>query len=284
MGRRLSKKQRRSVKEKHKRKQFKKKESQDARGISRKRYKLIIKPKTFFILKSIGIVMIPLTYFLYSPLLVIVMAYFILLFFAAIGCEHSLNKSVIKSNHIRIPKYDSAIALLLVSIALFGSIFHVSSGPVGRFANTIGSKILQSLKNFGTLLTGERSILRRGIGFVFGTMDKPDGFIPNHDEFVERFGDMPAGGPPGGRPTFELSMEDIPIEFMFSQILSTAATVLIFTVMAFGIISLVYTMKKIKKFNTDQNTIILDHSITMLSEDELDSIIDFGVNENEIKD
>ncbi len=283
MGQRLTKKQRKAKRDKNKVKKVKRYENQDAKGISRKKFKLVIEPKTFFIMKGIGVLLIPITYFLYSPLLILVMFYFVGLFFAAIGCEHSLNKSVIRSNHIKIPKYDSAVALILICIALFGSSFSAATGKVGMFSNTVSMRVIQALKNMGSLLTGERSILGRSRHFGFGTMDKPDDFIANGDDFLEQFG----GTPPeprdfGGRmPEFELSMDDIPIEFMFSQVLSTVATVLIILVGVLGAVSLYYTIRKVHKFNIEQNEIIVDGSIMLLEEHEIDRILDFGEVEEE---
>ncbi|MBU1145179.1 MAG: hypothetical protein KJ971_04920 [Firmicutes bacterium] len=264
------------IKAKRKQKKIKKIENIDAKGISRKKYKLVITPKTFFILKAIAIVLIPIAYFVYSPLLVLVMFLFVGLYFVAIGCEHSLNKSVIKSNHIKIPKYDSAIALLLICVSLFGALSSFSSGGVGRIANTFLMKLKTAVSNFGSLQTGIRSIFGTTAGFKFGPMEKPDGFIPNSEAFLEEFGTMPRGDFHEGVPNFEFSMDNIPIEFMFSQVFSTVATVLICMVGIFGAISLYYTMIKIRKFNTEQNEIIIDGEIKLLSDEEMFSILDFG--------
>ncbi|MGD9909678.1 MAG: hypothetical protein AB7U79_03635 [Candidatus Izemoplasmatales bacterium] len=279
MGRRLSKKERAQIKEKHRLRKISRLESEDAKGISRKRYKLVMSPKTFFIMKGIGIVLIPLVYFAYSPFLILVMFYFVGLFFAGIGLEHYLNKSVIKSNHIHIPKYDSAIALLLISIGIFGSSFSAARGKVGMFANTIWFKITQAFNNMGSLLTGVRNIFSTQPTFGFGAMDKPDNFIPNEAAFLERMDGMAppgGGGAFGGRPQFELSMDDIPVEFMFSQVLSTVTTVLIIAVGVFGALSLYYTFKKIKNFNIEQNEVIVDNEIKILEDDEIRKILDFG--------
>jgi hypothetical protein len=267
---------RNQIKAKRKQKKIKKIENIDALGISRKKYKLVISPKTFFILKATAIVLIPITYFVYSPLLVLDMFFFVGLYFVAIGCEHSLNKSVIRSNHIKIPKYDSAIALLLICISLFGSISSVSSGGIGRIANTFVMKLRTAFSNFGSLQTGIRSIISKSASFKFGPMEKPDGFIPNSDAFLNEYGSMPRGDFHGDMPNFEFSIDNIPIEFMFSQVYSTVATVLICMVGVFGAVSLYYTMTKIRKFNTEQNEIIVDGEIKILSDEELFSILDFG--------
>ncbi len=275
-----------AIRQKNKKKKIKRFESQDAKGISRKRFKLVIKPKSYLIMKAIGVVLIPVTYFGYSPLLVLVMIYFVSMFFAAIGCEHSMNRSVIRSNHIKIPKYDSAVALVLICISAFGSFFTVAQGGMGRFANTLSMKILQSLKNFGSLLTGQRSIFGRTPHFGFGTMNKPEGFIPNEDEFISQFGGTPPTPPDFGdrAPRFELTMDDIPIEFMFSQLLSTVTTVLIILVGVLGAISFYYTIKKMKKFNEIQNEVIVEGTIEMLADDDIESILDFGETEEIAKD
>lgn len=267
-----------TLRQKNKQKRIKRYEIQDAKGISRKRFRLVIRPKTFLIMKTAGIIAIPVAYFVYSPVLVLVMMYFVGLFFAAIGCEHSLNKSVIRSNHIKIPKYDSAIALVLICIALFGSVFSSASSRMGMFSNTLSSKLLQAIKNFGSLLTGQRSVFGRVPHFGFGTMDKPDGFIPNEAAFLDQFGGEPPAPPDFGdrMPKFELSMDDIPIEFMFSQLLSTVTTVLIVAVGVVAVLSLVYTIKKMRKFDLEINEVIIDGSITMLEDGEIEAILNFG--------
>ncbi|QWB96301.1 hypothetical protein KHQ89_02375 [Mycoplasmatota bacterium] len=250
----------------------------DAKGISRKKWKFTYSPNRFIKIKAILILLIPLVYMLYSPLLFIVMLLYVGLFYLAIGTERSMNKSVIKSNHIKIPKYDSAIALLLVVIALLGSIFGVSNGRIGRFSNTIWSKITTSMTNFGSLLTGQRTLFGSNRGFGFGTAPKPpDGFVANASELSENMGDMPRGG--GGRPDFDIDITNIPIEFMFSQILSTVQTALIFLVVGVGIFSLWITYKKMKKFEIEINEIVLDGDIHLITDEHIDKIISFGEDE-----
>ncbi|MGE0003119.1 MAG: hypothetical protein AB7S88_01510 [Candidatus Izemoplasmatales bacterium] len=277
MAKQTNKRQKALKREQSKRKRINKMERQDAVGLSRKKFSFTIKPKTFFTMKIIGIILIPAAYFIYSPFLVLVMIYYVLLFFTAIGCEHSLNKSVIKSNHIKIPKYDSAIALTLIAISFFGSAFGVSAGRVGMFANTLWMKFVTALTNFGSLLTGSRTIFGPVKKFGFGMAEKPEGFMPNREAFEEFLGDMPPGEfGGGGRPHFEISMDNIPVEFMFSQLLSTVNTVLIFSVAIFGILSLVVTYRKIHRFEEDINEVITDGEIAFLSDEEMSKILDFG--------
>ena len=275
MGQRLTKKKKAQQKKLKKARKVRKLEKMDSEGISRKKWKFTYSPDKFIKIKIGLIILIPIVYLLYSPLLVVVMLLYIGLFYLAIATERKMNKSVIKSNHIKIPKFDSAIALLLVVIALLGSIFGVSNGRVGRFSNTLWSKITTSLSNFGSLLTGQRALIGRKLSFLFGTAPTPpDGFIASSSEFQNQMGDMPPGG--GGRPDFNLDITNIPIEFMFSQILSTVQTALVFAVVGVGIFSILMTRKKMKKFEIAINELVLDADIKLISNQDIDKIISFG--------
>jgi len=275
MGQRLTKKKKAQQKKLKKARKVRKLEKMDSEGISRKKWKFTYSPDKFIKIKIGLIILIPIVYLLYSPLLVVVMLLYIGLFYLAIATERKMNKSVIKSNHIKIPKFDSAIALLLVVIALLGSIFGVSNGRVGRFSNTLWSKITTSLSNFGSLLTGQRALIGRKLSFLFGTAPTPpDGFIASSSEFQNQMGDMPPGG--GGRPDFNLDITNIPIEFMFSQILSTVQTALVFAVVGVGIFSILMTRKKMKKFEIAINELVLDADIKLISDQDIDKIISFG--------
>jgi hypothetical protein len=278
MGQRLTKRQIAQKKKQKKARKIRQLENMDAKGISRKKWKFTYSPQKFIKIKAILIVFIPIVYMVYSPLLFIVMLLYAGLFYLAIGTERSMNKSVIKSNHIKIPKYDSAIALLLVVVAFLGSIFGVSNGRVGRFSNTVWSKITTSMTNFGSLLTGRRTLFGNSRGFGFGTAPKPpEGFVANASEFSDNMGSMPPGG--GGRPDFDIDITNIPIEFMFSQILSTVQTALIFLVVGVGVFSLWMTYKKMKKFEIEINDIVMDGDIHMITDEHIDKIISFGQDE-----
>ncbi len=281
MGRKLSKGQRTKLREKHKKSKIKRLESLDRQGLSRKKYSFKMKPKRFFTLKIIGIISIPVVYFVYSPILFLVMIYFIAMFFFAIATEHSLNKSVIRSNHVKIPKYDSAIALVLLCVSFFGTIYSSAQTKIGMFTNTVSMQITQFFNNFGSLLTGRRTIFGSTRDFQFGSMERPDDFIANRADMMEKFGSMerPDGdfaGFAGRPPRVELNMDDLPIEFMFSQLLSTIATVLLVALGVFAIVSLISTIKKIKRFNEEQDEVIVDSKILILDDDLIEKVLDFG--------
>lgn len=275
MSKKLTKKQKARKKQQKKERHIKKLERLDDQGIQRKKWKFTYTPKRFMIVKSILIGLIPILYFIYSPLLVVVMIAYIGLFYLAMATERHMNKSVIKSNHIKIPKFDSAIALLVVVIALLGSIFGVSGGRVGRFSNTLWMKFTTSLRNFGSLLTGKRALIGGQKGFGFGTQPTPpEGFIPDSEAFNEMMGPMP-----GGRPDMDIDFSDLPIEFMFSQILSTVQTALVFAVAVIGLFSLIMTQRKIKRFNIQINEFVIDGDIKLIDDQDIDKILSFGEEE-----
>jgi len=273
-----------------KKRKIREKELQDAQGLSRKKWKFNISPKIFFILKLSLVVAIPIFYFIYSPLLVLLMIFYVALFFMAFMTEHQLNKSVIKSNHIHIPKFDSAIALILIVIAFCGV---CSSGmnktKTGLFDNSTSTEIstivrnkdfdslrssnwwrtfTQSLTNLGTLLTGERSIFGSSKGnFNFGTMEPPTDFPSNSDEV-----------PPTqtGRGDRKMSMDDVPVSYMFSSILSSVDTVLIFAVSISGALSCLYVFLRKRKLDNAMDEVIMDEAITLLDDEEINRILSFG--------
>lgn len=252
-----------------KKKKIKNMEKEDAQGVSRKRYKRTLSFETFAILKGVVLALIPVMFFLYSPALVLVMAAYVALAYAAILTERGMNKSVIKANHIHIPKADSAIAAVIIVIALVGAVIgavsvsrppmlkNFSSSDMENFAGNAGSfrvggffmRIKQVLSNFGSLLTGKRSI-SNGLGF--GTQSPP-------------------GGGHGG-----FSFDDLPLQYLFSLILSIVSTVLICLVFLLGCYSLLSAYLKRRKFSKMMNEVIYDGEIKLLSDEELDEILSFG--------
>ncbi len=265
-------------------------EQQDVLGISRKKWNHTIPLEVFVALKFVCIILIPIVYFVYSPLLVVCMFAYVGLFFLSIMAERGMNKSVIKSNHIKIPKMDSALALIVIVIAFFG----VCMGGTAKvktpnFSNTaqIGNfkeidfggirkdswwrDFKSSLTNFGSLLTGERSI--------FGSGKKDFGMMKPPADFISDMGDipnMPSNGE--GRPSmpkFDFNIDDLPVEYMFSSIISTVNTAIIFSVSISGMISLFVLAYKCKKFNKLMKEVIVTENV-FLTEQEIDKILDFG--------
>ena len=125
-------------------------EVQDAKAISRKKWKFTFSPTLFMLIKLILIILIPIVYFVYSPLLIFIMIAYVGLFFLARLAERNLNKSVIRSNHIHIAKFDSAIALIVVIIALVGTIMSANKKVEAPMFNKFGgTEIAEKFDNGG---------------------------------------------------------------------------------------------------------------------------------------
>lgn len=245
-----------------KRKKQREMEKQDAQGISRKKYNRTMDFNVYAIIKGVLIVLIPVMYFLYSPALIFVMLAYVALYYLAILAERGMNKSVIKANHIHIPKFDSALALFVIVIAFAGTILSLASvahgpqfgGDEGNVFGGIMVTIERTLKNFGSLLTGERSLLT----FGFGTKSPPSG---------------------GGHGPKSFSLDDLPLEYLISIILSTVCTVLLCLIIILGIFSLALTFYKRWKFSKMMNEVIYDSELRIFSDEELDEILSFGEDE-----
>lgn len=297
-----------------KKKKLKEMELQDSLGISRKKWKFTMSPKLFVILKLALIILIPIVYFVYSPLLILVMILYVSLFFLSIMAEHRMNKSVIRKNHLHFAKFDSAIALVVVLISIvsgFSMVFKkTKQSTFGDFEKTeitemIDNKGFKGAKNFAkmnqyktyfvnfcTLLTGERNVFGSGYsdGFKFGTMNPPDDFVENGGDFDKKdFGDFDFSDFDSDNlemPNFDRGngmfdknamkiMDKMPIEYVSNSLISTLNTVLIFSVSFFGIISLLAVYIRKRKNDFIMNEVILEDKIELLCEDELSRILSF---------
>ena len=190
-----------------KKKKIQQMELQDAKGISRKKWKHTMNPNLFILIKLIIIALIPIFYFVYSPLLIFVFIAYIGLFFLARMAERSMNKSVIKSNHIHISKIDSGVAMIIVIIALCGGLLSATQKnaksafqgmPQTEFSQKRGNMDFSSLKkqaewaqfkqkliNIGSLLTGERNLFKEEKTFKFTPAERPKNFIKDKSEIPE---------------------------------------------------------------------------------------------------
>ena len=229
-----------------KKKDVYRKEQQDAKCISRKKRNFTLSYKAFVAIKIMLIILVPVVYFVYSPLLVALMVAYLGCFFMARMTERGMNKSVIKSNHIHIPTFDSALALVVIIVAL--CVVLLDSAP--------------TFDNFAALMTGQRNVFDSI--FKFGTVE-----------------DKPL--PPNIAGTLDMShfvkLEDIlnnlPTKQVISTSRSTITTVLVFFVMGVSALSLFYVNFKRKKLNRVMNEVIVDEKL-LLSNDEIDEILSFG--------
>ncbi len=229
-----------------KKKDVYRKEQQDAKCISRKKRNFIMPYKVYLAIKILLIILIPVVYFVYSPLLVVIMFAYLGCFLMARMTERGMNKSVIKSNHIHIPTFDSALALIVIVVALF----------------TVLLNPAPTLSNFGSLMTGQRNVFESL--FKFGTVDKnptkPNiaGTI-NMSNFVK----------------LDDILKNLPTKQVIATSRSTITTVLVFFVMGVSALSLVYVYFRCKKFNRVMNEVVVDEKI-LLSNTDIDEILSFG--------
>ncbi len=262
MAHNISKSKKQKLKKKRSLNKIKKMEREDSLGISRKKLKGAINEKTFIILKIISIIAIPLIYFIYSPLLIFTIIFSALMIIFASMAEKKINHTFIKANHMKIPKIDSIVAIVVILVAFAGTIINLNTKKKINEANTF-NEVTKTFKNFGSCLTGARSIIKgNNMGMHFGTKD----FDP---------GKMPSAPPEGGKPPKDFSIEDLPLDIVFSHMISSINTVLIFLVPITGGATLIYYIYKKKKFDLDMNLTIND-SYKDIDENLLVDIFTFG--------
>ncbi len=243
----------------------------------------ITTPKAYFRVKICCALAVPLLYFLYSPLLILPMLIFIALFCFAPGVEREINRNVIRRNRIRLIKTDSLLALIVVAIAIAGTIVDANSKVrPGGFANMSDDTVTEFIENsefaaarrrsawvgfvrkvsdFGSLLTGRRSVfsgVRR-----FAAADPPENFTP-----PENF------SPPGGMP----DLGDLPFDYVISSVLSSVNTVLVFGTAVCGVLSLVCYRRRKKFTERLVSQVIPDCSMAAFTDEQLEKILSFGIS------
>ena len=183
---------------------------------------------------------------MYSPLLVVLMLLDVGVFFLARLTARSMNTSVIKTNHIHIPKFDSALALVLIVVAICGILIEMDSST--KFAD------------FGALLTGQRNPLEKVFNFI-------------------KVNNLPPSIETDQKGSVEIDIYDLldklPIKFVASTTLSTTCTVLVFSIAGVSALSLLYIYFKRKKFNRVMNAVVYDEA-PLLTDKTLNEILSFG--------
>ena len=129
-------------------KQIRRMEEQDAQGISRKNNKRIkFTIKQLIALKLIFLVLIIIFYFVYSPILWIFVVSYLVLFPITIAVERNFNKGYKKSSHVKIPKYDFALVIVIMVISIMGTIFTVQKQvKVANLSNLTERRIEQLMR------------------------------------------------------------------------------------------------------------------------------------------
>jgi len=277
----VSKKKMAQKKAKRAQNKIKKREREDSLGISRKAIGKTMEPKLFITLKIVSIIAPCVCYFFFSRLLFACMIFSAVLLYAAILTEKYHNATFIKANHIKIPKIDCILAIIVMIIVIVGGIISSNTKMKIPFMKQ-RSEFIQKLENICTCLTGRRRMIFRPGKFKkfdfdmnFGTEGLPEGM-------------KAPGKPPGGRPP-EFDMADLPVKSLFSTITSTIITILIFLVPSSSALVLYLYKKKSKKFNKMMDEVIADEYVELSDEDyyrifTFDGVVieDFQLEDNNI--
>ncbi len=223
----------------------------------KKKTGLRVSMKTYRRIKLSLIIAIPVVYFVYSGLLFLVFTALAAMLILTNVKEKEFNRGLKKELQSHLPKGDSLLAILVIVISIVSIIFSVSTSSQKKsmfqgFNETeieetikdfdfefdkgemIWREIQNQLRNLGNLSTGERVFFKE----------------------ARRFGMMGGGMPPDGgkgsaamgeerKPPKDMSemMDEIPFSILFSSILKSVNTGLVFLVAGVGAISLVKVRK-----------------------------------------
>ena len=218
-------------------------QKQDALGIKRRKKNYIhIDRHVYRIFKIVSAVVIPVLFFLYSPALIAaVVAYAAVVCVFNVNAEREMNDNYRADCCVKMPRYDVAVAALIVALTVVGLIVsQCLSKNVGGMLDDFSSeeledfmdggklpfnfsggwfKVREILIDLGSLMTGERSLFS---SLTIGMQAPPD------------FG----GGGGGGMPMPEISLTDLPLSFVFSTLFSTLNSIFVFAVAALALLSL----------------------------------------------
>ncbi len=203
------------------------------------------------------IIAIPVVYFVYSGLLFFVFAALALMLILTNKKEKEFNKGLKKELQSSLPKGDSLLAILVIVLSLVSIVFSVATSSqrksmfqgfdqteieeaIGDFdfefdkGDMVWREIKNQLRSLGNLSTGERVFFQeaRRFGMMGGGMP-PEGIQPPAD-----MGSMP-------EPPKDISemMDEIPFNVLFSSILKSINTGLVFLVAAVGVFALLKVRK-----------------------------------------
>lgn len=117
-------------------------QKQDALGISRKkRAYLHIDRRLYRSVKIDFAVLIPVMFFLYSPLLIlVVLAYFVTVCIFNVNAEKEMNENYRSDCHVRMPRYDLIVAGIVLGVTVVGIVLSEilsksAGGMLGSFSD-----------------------------------------------------------------------------------------------------------------------------------------------------
>ncbi len=250
-------------------------EIEDDLGILRKKTRRTMSIKMFKRIKIVLAALIPLIYFIYSPLLLPLFLCYVALYFIARSIEKSVNKNLRKEYYINIPKFDSVLAFIAIIITVAGimlSLFAttmkggmfegksdeqiraemeergMSDSAIDNMLERMAKRPMNNsrknilIKNAFTMLSGERIFFEEQGGMGRDRGFPRDGMVSGDsqsEDFVPPEGEI--------RPERSNMMDfanNIPFDRIFSQIASSVNTVIVFLVSLSGLLT-IYLMKRL---------------------------------------
>lgn len=117
-------------------------QKQDALGISRKKREYLhIDRRLYRTVKIAFAVLIPVMFFLYSPLLILVMlAYFVTVCIFNVNAEKEMNENYRSDCHVKMPRYDLIVTGIVLGVTVVGIVLseilsRSAGGMLGGFSD-----------------------------------------------------------------------------------------------------------------------------------------------------
>ncbi len=214
-----------------KNKKIKRKEKEDSEGIRKKRKgdKPEMNLRTYYIIKICLIIGILIAFFQFSILLLPLFIGYTSLYYFSSWAERKINRSYNKENQKKILKVDAALAFITIVVSVASAIY--------SFGTMVGNRFNSLSSYFSRIMSLSTGVRKSGSGSM-GLGERPDGFQKPE-------GGGGTGMPSGQRPPKpDFDVNDLPIEFVFNQILSSIIQILIFSVIIIGSLTIIYYFYK----------------------------------------
>ncbi|MCD7728333.1 MAG: hypothetical protein LUI60_00240 [Clostridia bacterium] len=233
------------------RKRLRRMEREDEMGISRNKNRKPIMPlKVYKIIKICLIAAIPIVYFMCSPLLIAVMAAWVVLLVITNSLERSYNAGLKKDLQTRFPKTDSILSIMIILLtAVCIIVSQVSSYTQSSdFDGMSSSEISSALKNSGMMIWFRVENILKDAG---SCMTGVRWLFQSEQSLMRSSGDSTVAEAPGGGGDLSSMLSDMPFSMIFESIIKAVCTALLLVVVILGILSLV----KLKKLGISNETI-----------------------------
>ncbi|MCD8372435.1 MAG: hypothetical protein LUD27_03940 [Clostridia bacterium] len=226
-------------------------EREDELGISRqKNRKPLVSLKVYKILKICLIAAIPVVYFMCSPLLIAVMAGWIVLLVITNSIERSYNAGLKKELRTRFPKTDCILCIIIVALtAICIAVSEISAAThSNNFDGMSGSEISSALKNTSLMVWHRVESILKNIG---SCMTGTRWLFQSEMSLRASSDDSAVAEAPGGGGDLSSMLSDMPFSMIFESIIKAVCTALLLVVVILGILALV----KLKKLGVDDVTL-----------------------------